>query len=450
MPDRSPFSMIVDADTEHTLALRELLNELDMNPVHCSSLESAKEKLVEVGAGLAIAFVALDLPDGEGLELLRDEALFSPSTEVALMHDVDDPARANEGISLQACYFFCKPLDQNFLKNLISDIKEDWIADAQQHDEDPNCAIDQFGLLRGNSGSMRRLYRTIRKVAATKASVLLMGESGTGKELAAQTIHNMSNCDGPFVAINCGAISAELAESELFGHEKGSFSGADRQHSGCFERADGGTLFLDEIGEMPLDIQVKLLRVLETGKYRRVGGEKNIATDVRIVAATNRDPEEAIHEGLLREDLYFRIAQFPMRLPPLRDRGDDVLGLSQHFLNRLNESNSTGKSISVDTLDGIRRYPWPGNVRELKSAIERAYIMADQQLEAEHFPEAQVNLELEGDYLRVSVGGSLEDAERKLILATLDAADGDKKQAAEQLGISLKTLYNRLNEYAEK
>jgi DNA-binding NtrC family response regulator len=294
---------------------------------------------------------------------------------------------------------------------------------------------------------MRKLYRTIRKVAGTEATVLLVGESGTGKELAAQTIHEMSGLTGPFVAMNCGAISAELAESELFGHEKGSFSGAHKQHAGYFERAEGGTLLLDEIGEMSMDLQVKLLRVLETRKYRRVGGTQDIAMSVRFISATNREPEAAIQEGLLREDLYFRIAQFVLKMPPLRSRGKDITGLAQFMLNELNEINGTAKYFSEESQSAILGYPWPGNVRELKSAIERAYIMADQQLQNEHFPDGQIDLHEPGDYLGVSVGESLEHTERKQIIATLEALDGDKKAAADSLGISLKTLYNRLNEY---
>ncbi|CAA0102368.1 Transcriptional regulatory protein ZraR [Halioglobus japonicus] len=448
MPNRNkPCSLIVDAESAHTEVLHALLEKRGLNPIVCNNLADARDLLETRSRSIAVAFITLDLDDGEGLELLGGSTPFYEDTEIALMHDVDDPVRARRGIAHQASYFFCKPLDEKFVGELLEDIKQEWTAESEEVGEKLNCAVDQFGLMRGNSSPMRKLYRVVRKVAATEATVLLVGESGTGKELAAQTLHQMSGLDGPFVAMNCGAISAELAESELFGHEKGSFSGADKQHAGYFERAEGGTLLLDEIGEMSMDLQVKLLRVLETRKFRRVGGTKDISMNVRFVSATNRDPETAIHDGLLREDLYFRIAQFVLKMPPLRNRGSDIQGLAQYMLNELNEVNDTAKYFSEESLSALVSYPWPGNVRELKSAIERAYIMADQQLEREHFPDGQIDLVEAGDYLRVSVGASLEHTEKKQIMATLASFDGDKKAAADSLGISLKTLYNRLNEY---
>jgi DNA-binding NtrC family response regulator len=440
-------SLIVDADREHSESLEALLSARKMSPVICTSLSEARELLEEKSETLAVAIIALDLPDGEGLELLGESSLFSTATEIALMHDKDDPVRARLGINQQATYFFCKPLDPEFLGELLDDIKQDWSAEPLDDSDQLNCAVDQFGLLRGSSPPMRKLYRTIRKIAATDSTVLLVGESGTGKELAARTLHEMSGLSGPFVAMNCGAIAADLAESELFGHEKGSFSGAEKKHIGYFERAEGGTLLLDEIGEMPHDLQVKLLRVLESRKFRRVGGTHDIEINVRILSATNRDTQAAINEGLLREDLYYRIAQFPLKMPALRDRGQDIIGLSQYFLNELNELNGTGKYFSENVLSAIMQYPWPGNVRELKSAIERAYIMAEQQLQTEHFPAEQIDSDVSDDYLRVPVGSSIEQTEKKLIFATLDAMDGNKKDTADSLGISLKTLYNRLKEY---
>ncbi|MCB1703704.1 MAG: sigma-54-dependent Fis family transcriptional regulator [Halioglobus sp.] len=423
------------------------MQERGLDPVVCHDLAAATAVLRERADTIAVAFIALDLPDGGGLDLLGESSLFSDDTEIALMHSEDDPLRARQGIAQQASYFFCKPLDDVFIGELLDDIKQDLSTQAMEQAEVSNCAVDQFGLLRGNSAPMRKLYRMIRKVAATDATVLLVGESGTGKELAAQTLHQMSGLSGPFVAMNCGAIAAELAESELFGHEKGSFSGAHKQHAGYFERAEGGTLLLDEIGEMSMDLQVKLLRVLETRKYRRVGGTQDHEMNVRFVSATNREPEAAIRDGLLREDLYFRIAQFVLKMPPLRTRGKDITGLAQHLLNELNEVNGTAKTFSASSQAAILEYPWPGNVRELKSAVERAYIMAEQQLESEHFPDGQIDLGEPENYLTVSVGETLEHTEKKQIIATLEALDGDKKAAADSLGISLKTLYNRLNEY---
>ena len=295
---------------------------------------------------------------------------------------------------------------------------------------------------------MFRLYRTLRKVATGDVSVLLIGESGTGKELAAQTIHQRSTrCDQPFVGVNCGAISPSLIESQLFGHEKGSFSGATSTHRGFFETAHGGTLFLDEITEMPIELQVKLLRALELGVIRRLGSENDIDLDVRIIAATNRQPEEAIADGKLREDLYYRIAQVPVWLPPLRDRAGDKTALAQYFLTQLNEQDGNCAAFTEEALDKIDQMSWAGNVRELRSAVQRAYLLANGNITADLITEEVLSNEGSSEYLRISVGESLEDSEKKLIFATLEANEGNKKATAAALGISLKTLYNRLNDY---
>jgi DNA-binding NtrC family response regulator len=441
--------LIVDKDDGHSTRLSGMIQAQSLGTLPCASLAQAEQSIREHGETIAAAFIALDLPDGEGLELLRRDDLLPDHTEVALIHDEDDTERASQGISLQARYFFRKPVDEGFVSLLLKDISKEWEAAADRETEMADYGVDQFGLLRGSSRPMRKLYRTIRKVAPTRVAALLIGESGTGKELVAETIHMLSGVEGPFVAVNCGAIPAELAESELFGHEKGSFSGADRTHAGCFERAEAGTLFLDEISEMPMDIQVKLLRVLETNRYRRVGGEREHDCNVRIITATNRELESAIRAGSLREDLYFRVAQFPLHMPALRDRGNDRVGLAQHFLNGLNEQQGTAKAFSDSAIEAIEAYRWPGNVRELRSAVERAFIMADETLHGEHFPLEQLHLEPESEYVEVPVGEPLQDTEKRLILATLEATSGDKKEAAQQLGISLKTLYNRLNEYQQ-
>lgn len=444
-------SLVVDDDPVHSERLERLLREGELNPILCSTVSDARSLLDQKGDSLVAAFIALDLPDGEGLDLVKHSAL--EDADVALMHHCDDPIRARRGIRQNANYFFCKPLDQQFIGNLLADIRAERVsAVAKGGVPAQEQVVDQFGLLRGSSRRMRKLYRMIRRVAPTSAAVLLIGESGTGKELAAQTIHEFSGLDGPFVAMNCGAIPPELAESELFGHEKGAFSGAQSQHAGFFERAAGGTLLLDEIGEMDMDLQVKLLRVLESRHFRRVGGERELDMTARIVAATNRDPQEAISDNLLREDLYFRIAQFPLNIPPLRERGDDVMGLAQYFMHQLNAEHGTAKVLAPAAIEAIKAYPWPGNVRELKSAVQRAFIMATSEICSEHFPEAQVAASSPGDgqqddLLTVSVGASLEETERKMIYATLEATEGNKTAAAEKLGISIKTLYNRLKEY---
>ncbi|HLV77353.1 MAG TPA: sigma-54 dependent transcriptional regulator [Marinobacter sp.] len=308
--------------------------------------------------------------------------------------------------------------------------------------------------MRGSSSrTMQQVERKIQRVAPTTATVLLQGESGTGKEVVAQAIHQLSGRrDKPFIAVNCGAISPQLIESELFGHEKGSFTGAVKEHHGVFERAHGGTLFLDEITEMPIDLQVRLLRVLETHRFSRVGSDREIATDIRVIAATNRCPETEVKEGRFREDLLYRLQVFPVQLPPLRKRREDIRDLAKGFLEQLNALEGTDKTLSEDALRLLEGYSWPGNLRELKNVIQRSYIMADTvigQPELPRFvvepsppPEAE-----DGPCLRVSVGRSIADVEKELIFATLEECQGRKERAAHILGVSMKTLYNRLRHY---
>jgi DNA-binding NtrC family response regulator len=315
-------------------------------------------------------------------------------------------------------------------------------------------------LLLGRSTAMQEVFRLIERVGPTEASVLLTGESGSGKELAARAIHECSSRRGkPFVAINCGAIPPGLIEAELFGYEKGSFTGAVRAHAGVFERAHGGTLLLDEITEMPLDMQTRLLRVLETRKFYRVGASTEYACDVRVIAATNRCPLQAVQSGQLREDLLYRVAVFPIDLPPLRNRGADVEFLADHFLSELNAQAMTEKRLSAAARFTLNQHSWPGNVRELKNCIERAFILGDVTLElapllqngaAKSSDEAAAP-EIAGDrrHLEIRIGSRIHDMERSLIEATLDYFKGNKRRAADALGCSLKTLYNKLNGYSQ-
>ena len=311
----------------------------------------------------------------------------------------------------------------------------------------------RFGRLYGVSAAMNAVFEMIEKVAPSDASVLLIGESGTGKELAANAIHDESACRaGAFVAINCGAFSANLIEAELFGYERGAFTGAVRSHRGCFERASGGTLFLDEITEMPVELQIKLLRALESGRFYRVGGEQELSVNVRIIAATNRDPNHAVAQGLLREDLLYRLAVFPLPLPPLRAREADIELLAQHFLDELNAAGGNAKVFTAAARDFLVHHAWPGNVRELKNAVQRAFIMADTEINfdtrAPALPRADKPLAgTAAGMLQFAVGTPLQDIEREVIVATLEHCRGRKRETAELLGVSLKTLYNRLNEY---
>ncbi|MGS1107716.1 sigma 54-interacting transcriptional regulator [Achromobacter anxifer] len=297
---------------------------------------------------------------------------------------------------------------------------------------------------------MQKLAAQLQLAAATDASVFIVGESGTGKEIVARAIHDASlRRAQPFVAVNCGAISGSLAHAELFGHEKGSFTGAVAQSAGYFEYASGGTLFLDEVTEMPPDLQVNFLRVLEAGTYQRVGGSDLLRANVRIICASNRDPYASVAQGRLRQDFLHRLLVIPLRVPPLRERGDDALVLAHWFLDTLNSANGTQKTFSAHMLESILRHDWPGNVRELRNAVQRAFILADGELETElpPRPRAAPQPMLRDGALTLPIGMSLGQAQRAFILATLAHHAGDKRGAAESLGLSLKTLYNRIEDY---
>jgi len=302
----------------------------------------------------------------------------------------------------------------------------------------------------GESADMVDIGARLRRIAPSQAAVMIVGESGTGKEVAAQLLHTHSTrASAPFVAVNCGAIPANLVEAELFGYERGAFTGAVRQHEGYFERASTGTLFLDEITEMPIELQAKLLRVLETGRIVRVGGSEEIVVDVRIVTASNRAPEAVVRDRVLREDLYYRLAVFLIRMPPLRQRDGDVELLAQAFLERLNAEYGTRKRFANGALELARRHPWPGNVRELKNCVERSFVLADDLIELDiqpalHLPE---NDNDSAECVRVPIGMKMAEAERELLLATLRHCSGNKRQTADVLGVSLKTVYNKLVGY---
>ena len=344
-----------------------------------------------------------------------------------------------------------------------------------RHDTRPG-RLQRLGALYGACPAMQRLFQTIGRLGPSNATVMILGESGSGKELVAQAIHQLSERSRKaFVAVNCGAIPENLIESELFGHERGSFTGAARTHRGCFERADGGTLFLDEVTEMPVDMQVRLLRVLESGRFCRVGGDQEITSSVRVIAASNRDLGKAVAEGRLREDLMYRLCVIPLPVPPLRDRGGDTLLLAEMFLAELNDEHGTEKIYTQQARDRLAAFSWPGNVRELKNVVHRGYVLSDDEVEVDVpepgkdaivLPQAVTMVDVPGmpslnaaiaartlvpgnmtRDVTIRVGTSLDDAERALIMATLDSVAGSKAKAAQVLGISLKTLYNRLHAY---
>jgi two-component system, NtrC family, response regulator AtoC len=444
----APLVVTVEKDTAAAEELSELARKAGFDYQVVDSLNEFERHIERQPA---LIFVCCD-DDPEGLIELLASGWVAQANEIVVTASREHSEALRRCVGRAGALFLAKPLDHAFVADILDDVRAEVDRAMRGSPADRSgTPLHQCGLLRGSARSMQRLYRLIRKVASTSASVLVTGESGTGKELVAQTIHMSSAvADGPFLAINCGAIPQELIESELFGHERGSFSGAERLHRGMFERASGGTLFLDEITEMPASAQVKLLRVLETGRFQRVGGEKDVTATVRIVAASNRDPAVAIENGFLRDDLFYRIAQFSLQLPPLRDRNGDIIGLARLFLHELNEQNHTNTALTDEAERALLDYSWPGNVRELKSVVERAYIVGRSTITLEELPALNDVVIDQGEYLRVSVGSSLDDSERRLIFATLEANQGDKKRTAEVLGISLKTLYNRLNRYAQE
>lgn len=398
-----------------------------------------------------VAIIELSSLSREDYLGLLDNVALS-NIEFIFLSDGQPNPNLDQLMSHFAGYHFRKPYDMTLISDIFADFAQ-YLVSSPIRPRPFSSELDQYGLLVGSSAAMHKLYRTIRRVSATDSNVLIIGESGAGKELVANTIHLASpRLNEPFIAINCGALSPELVDSELFGHVKGAFTGAHRDHKGVFEQAEGGTLFLDEVTEMPIEHQVKLLRVLENSEYRPVGGAKVQLANVRIVAATNRDPIAAIEAGHFREDLYFRLAQFPIRVPPLRERGDDILGLAQHFLAYRNVAEKQNKSLADDSAQMIAAYPWSGNVRELKHAIERAYILADQEILPSHLqlPQASEMGASCDDQVVIPQGMRLDDLEKIAIYQALETTQGNKTDTAEQLGISVKTLYNKLSKYEQQ
>ena len=371
--------------------------------------------------------------------------------EVWLMGRGHDDDLARKAVALGACGYLSYPLAPHTLLAALGIKPSAAMAPAEASQD----AADNLlrSLLLSNASAMQHVYRQIKRAAPTRAAVLITGESGTGKDMSAQAIHRLSQrAERPFIAVNCGAISPQLIESELFGHEKGSFTGAIREHRGYFERAHGGTLFLDEITEMPLELQANLLRILETQRFSRLGSTREMNCDIRLITACNRDPRQAVTDGYLREDLLYRIQVFPIHMPPLRCREGDVELLARHFLEAHNRSGGVLKRFSPQAMAALVRYPWPGNIRELRNIVYRAYLMADTTIDLADLP-PQITSPCPpavGDALTVSVGSTLAEMEEKLISATLKHCRGNREKAAKMLGVSTKTLYNRLRTYRQR
>jgi two-component system, NtrC family, response regulator AtoC len=439
-----PRALIVDDDAGFLAGLSELVKREGFAVQSASSLEQARAELAANPPDILL--VDLHLPDGSGLSLLEG---FEPGSapEVVLITGSASVETAVDALRRGVADYVTKPVDFARVKMALGNVTRALEMRGQIGTLRRELRkLGRFGAMVGASPPMQKVYDLIGRVAGTDASILVSGETGTGKELVAETIHRLSRrSKGAFLAVNCGALSTHLIESELFGHERGSFTGADRLHKGYFERAHGGTLFLDEITET-VEIQIRLLRALETSAVTRVGGTEPIKVDVRIVAATSRRIEEAVASGKLREDLYYRLNVFPIQLPPLRERGDDVELLAEKFLAELNQSAGTAKHFTRACLERLHRHSWPGNVRELQNVVRRAFILAEEDVGVDSLP-LEVTEEVAAASLVMRVGTPIAEMERRLILATLEGCDGDKKKASEVLKISLKTLYNRLNEY---
>jgi two-component system, NtrC family, response regulator HydG len=443
-------ALLVDDNNDFLTGLAEITKQEGFGVTLAGSLAEARDYLAREPVDLVI--IDLILPDGKGIGLLK-ELKDSTRADVIMISGMATVDSAIDALRLGALDYLTKPLDLRRMKSVLANVvRVRTLKEEVGTLRGELRKLGRFGQLIGVSSSMQSVYDLIAKAAPTDATVFITGKSGTGKEIVAQTVFELSaRRHRPFLPLDCGAIAPTLIESELFGHERGSFTGATQLRRGYFERASGGTLFLDEITEMPVELQVKLLRVLESGTLTRVGGDDPIAVDVRLIAASNRVPREAVQAGRLREDLFYRLNVFPIALPALRDREGDVLLLADRFVESFNAAAGTTKRLSAAARKRIQEYPWPGNVRELKNQLNRAFIMSKDEielgdLEEEAAPAATVP---PGGKQPPDMGASLDDAERQHILATLEHCGGDKKKAAGILGISLKTLYNRLNQYAE-
>ena len=435
--------LLVDDDLDFCDAAAQLITLMGHDVTVSNSLSEAHTALKHTRfSNILLDFM---LPDGSGLHLIDHFKDDPDAPHITLITGHPSVKNIMAGLCGPKVNYLIKPINKADLEAAIKTNVASTVAKSDRH----------FGCLVGESAPMQELYTMIDRVARTPANVMLMGESGVGKEVVAQAIHNASNASrgaqSKLVAANCGAFSRELIGSELFGHEKGAFTGAVARKIGFFEQAEGGSLFLDEVTEMPIDMQPNLLRVLETNKVTRVGGVKEIDIDCRVISATNRTTEDLAENNVLREDLYFRLAVFPIHIPPLRKRKEDIPLLAEHFLADLNEQNGCAYQFTPAQIEKLTQYDWPGNVRELRHAIHRAFIMSDP---------AGTEVALPSDFSSpftkvkkaepgISAGVKIDEMEKELITTTLEHLDGDKPQAAEMLGISLKTLYNRLNKYGE-
>jgi two-component system response regulator HydG len=446
--------LVVDDDPGHRIMLKTLLGGWGYRIVDAPDGDKAVEA-VEKGP-FDLVLMDIRMIQMSGIEALKKIKRRNPAIPVILMTAYSSVETAVEALKEGAYDYLTKPLDFNKLRVTIQlamehrSLKEE----NQLLKEQLELQIDRRKII-GQSRSIEKLLTTVAQVAHSDATVLITGESGTGKELIASALHFSSPRKiGPFIRLNCAAITSSLLESELFGHERGSFTGADRKKEGCFVQADGGSLFLDEVSEMPLVMQAKLLRVLQERELVRVGGEEVIRVDVRVIAATNRNLAKLVEDGGFREDLFYRLNVVVLDMPPLRDRREDIPLLAQHFLKKFAEQNTRSfKGFTPQAIDRMLRYHWPGNIRELMNAVERAVVLGTgEYLGVEDFPVTPAVKDfLEKDDHHVLLEGipctPLEEVEKAAILSTLDAVEGNKSEAARRLGITRKTLHKKLKKY---
>jgi DNA-binding NtrC family response regulator len=456
---RQPINvLIVDDEEAQRAPLASMVSAWGFDVETASDGQEALEKLSSFSANVIVT--DLMMPRMDGFELMRrlgSDGNMPPAIVLTAFGNIETAIQTIH--ELGAFWFMEKPIQPAALRVLLERAASQ--SQLAEETERLHRQLANIGVLVdmvGTSPQMQQVFNIVQQVAPSKASVLVVGESGTGKELVARAIHHLSTRrSGPFVAINCAAMPETLMEAELFGHEKGAFTGALERRAGCFELAQHGTLLLDELAEMPSGTQAKLLRVLEDSRVRRLGGKSEISVDVRVIAATNRNLDEALKNGDLREDLYYRLNVFQISLPTLRARPSDLPVLCEALIAHLNRKNSTNVNyITPDVMDAFRKYSWPGNVRELRNVLERAVIMAGEgAIQMAHLPydfgvavgsrpPAQV---FEPDSVRLPVGTTVSEAEKSLIQLTLQHTKNNKTRAAEILGISLKTLFNKLKEY---
>jgi DNA-binding NtrC family response regulator len=443
--------LVVEDDPHARQGLSDLLSAWGYETDTAADGAEGLEKIAAFNPAVIIS--DLRMPQVTGMELLRQLHDARPGLRFIMLTGQGTIEEAVEATKLGAYNFLEKPVDPKRLQVELRNCLERQESERQLEVAHRRLRdLGVLGSLVGRSAKMQEVMRLIGMVAPSSASVLITGESGAGKELAARTLHELSPRKAKsFVAVNCAAIPESLMESEIFGHEKGAFTGAVERRIGCFELADGGTLLLDEIGEMPLATQAKLLRVLEDSKVRRLGSKSEISVDVRVLAATNKVPEEAVAQGQLRRDLYFRLNVVHVAMPPLREHLDDLPDLAAALLEGLNRKHGRSvKGISPDALATLHKHTWPGNVRELRNALERALVTCSGEiLGKENFGLDFGRAVVAGanDSLRLRPGMTVTEAERRLLLETLTFTANNKTRAAELLGISLKTLHNKLKEY---